>query len=381
MNISTGEIRSTNKKGDFTRPRQTAFYRDFRFRRYDSGLTIIEGSLHKYWNNGEHNYNDFSLKDVKIVLSEFLDVFKISPGDANITQLEIGLNIQIEYPIDQVLQNLFFHRKEPFQWTSTKTEGNYYQAVHQLYRIKIYDKTLHYKKHYSIDQELLRVEINFQGVQLRRLFQLRTLSDLMRIPFVEFSDFLQMEVGSILFFDFTIDHSSSLIHKYSNRNEWKKYIDRNQSSTYEKHKRKLKEFIANHSENVLHHIVETIDKKSNELTLGGKSINDICIDVITVPQDQKTSKTQHHKKGEKTCLVTGFGISMQRSDSRFLSHRGLEFYRTFNYKVFQSLENRFLTSKCIKSSDKEKIKEIAHNIRNKYHNNRAKNNPLQLSLF
>jgi hypothetical protein len=131
----------------------------------------------------------------------------------------------------------------------------------------------------------------------------------------------------------------------------------------------------------MNHIVEMIDIKSNELTFGGTSINDLCIDVITVPYDQYPNKTQHYKKEDKTCLVTGLGISMQRSDSRFLSHRGLEFYRTFNYKVFQSLEDRFLTSKWIKSSDKEKIKEIAHNIRNKYHNNRTKSNQFQLSLF
>ena len=381
VNPTTSEIRTKNKKGQKITPCQTAWYKDIRFRVFDTGLVVIEGSLHKYWNNGEHNFNDFDLKSVKIVLIEFLKTFKINPGDAIITQLEIGLNIQIDYPIDQVLENVFFHRKTPFKWTYTKTEGNYYQVEHQLYRIKIYDKSLQYKKHFLIDQELLRVEINFQGVQLRNSFGVSTISDLMSIPFSDFSETIKKEIASILFFDFTINHSSQLIYKYANRNEWKKYIDRNQSSSFEKHKRKLKWFILNHSENVLNHIVETIDEKSNELTFGGMSINDICIDINTVPLDQYQNIPEHPKKEDRTCIVTGFGISMQRRNSKFLSIAGLRFYKTFNYKVFQSLEQRFLTHKWDHSSEEERIKELYHNIRNKYNNNKHKINPNQLNLF
>src|SRR5690554_2878116 len=32
-------------------------YRNMKFRLYQSGRMTIEGSLHKYWNNGEHNHN------------------------------------------------------------------------------------------------------------------------------------------------------------------------------------------------------------------------------------------------------------------------------------------------------------------------------------
>jgi len=57
------------------------------------------------------------------------------------------------------------------------------------------------------------------------------------------------------------------------------------------------------------------------------------------------------------------------------------FYRTFNYKVYQALEARFLSKKWRFSSDKEKIKEIAHNIRNHYFNRLRRLNPDQLKLF
>ena len=79
--------------------------------------------------------------------------------------------------------------------------------------------------------------------------------------------------------------------------------------------------------------------------------------------------------------IDGFGISMQRSGSKYLSEVGLRFYRTFNYKVFQSLEHRFLTHKWDHSREEKRIKEIYHNIRNKYNNNKHKFNPDQLVLF
>ena len=43
---STGEIRSKNRKGNPTTPRQIAYHKDFQFKIFDTGLTVIEGSLH-----------------------------------------------------------------------------------------------------------------------------------------------------------------------------------------------------------------------------------------------------------------------------------------------------------------------------------------------
>jgi len=79
--------------------------------------------------------------------------------------------------------------------------------------------------------------------------------------------------------------------------------------------------------------------------------------------------------------IDGFGISMQRSDSKYLSEVGLRFYKTFNYKVYQALEARFLSKKWRFSSDEIKIREIAHGIRNKFHNNKKSMNPYQMELF
>ena len=72
---------------------------------------------------------------------------------------------------------------------------------------------------------------------------------------------------------------------------------------------------------------------------------------------------------------------MQRGDSRLLSHTGLRYYRDYDFKQYEQLEMRFLTGTWIKENDGIRIREIAHNIRNKYNNNKHKLNHLQLSLL
>ena len=60
LNTTTGELSI----------KSNAFYRGLEFKIYDitektpyKRLTI-EGSLHKYWNNGAHNFNDFNISAI-----------------------------------------------------------------------------------------------------------------------------------------------------------------------------------------------------------------------------------------------------------------------------------------------------------------------------
>jgi hypothetical protein len=61
INLSTGEIKTTNRTGQTITPFKHAFYNGLEFKIYDTGLITLSGSLHKYWNQGAHNYNDFDL--------------------------------------------------------------------------------------------------------------------------------------------------------------------------------------------------------------------------------------------------------------------------------------------------------------------------------
>ncbi len=286
INPVTGEIRSKNVRGKTVVPCRMAYDRNMRFRVFDNGRVIIDGSLHKYWNDGMHNCNDFSIEAVKEVLQQLLVEYSIAPQDVMINQLEIGLNISVTYPIGDILQCMFFHRKAPFLWCDTHTEGNYFQARHEQYRLKVYDKGLQEPDYFKAGTNMLRYEVNYLGSKLRRDFGLFTVQDLQTIPFVKFIDAIRNELELILFYDFTIDHYSRSLLNYNNRNYWQKLIDEKRTSAYNKHKKKLNEHIRCNSENVLCQISRLLEKKAIQLTSGGVSINDICIDLTSTPQEQ-----------------------------------------------------------------------------------------------
>ena len=74
-------------------------------------------------------------------------------------------------------------------------------------------------------------------------------------------------------------------------------------------------------------------------------------------------------KNRRFCMITGLNISMQKGNSFLLSHTGLKYYFKTDKKVFLEVKRKYLSRKWLEANQKIHIKEIAHNIRNKYNNN------------
>jgi len=72
---------------------------------------------------------------------------------------------------------------------------------------------------------------------------------------------------------------------------------------------------------------------------------------------------------QRRCLVTGLDISMQKASSRFLGKNGIKFIYSNQPEVFIQLRKR-LSSKWDDAPSEKQIEEIAHSIRNEYHNQR-----------
>ena len=145
INLSTGEIKTTNKIGDKITPYKNAFYNGLEFRIYDTGTITLAGSLHKYWNNGAHNYNDFNLDALNSILKDLNTKFGIVPENCILKCLEIGINVVPPMPTNEILNYCFLHKTLPFEYKHNSDEGRYKQVQHSQYIIKIYNKALHYK--------------------------------------------------------------------------------------------------------------------------------------------------------------------------------------------------------------------------------------------
>ena len=156
INLSTGELRTTNKNGNKVTPSKKASFRGLEFIIYETGLITLSGSLHKYYNNGVHNYNDFNSKAFSGILRDLKTKFKIELDQCVLKSLEIGINTTPPIPTNNILENCLLHKTTAFEWQKNSDEGKYKQAQHSQYIVKIYNKALHYtSKGFDIRTEIM----------------------------------------------------------------------------------------------------------------------------------------------------------------------------------------------------------------------------------
>lgn len=361
INLSTGEIKTTNRSGQSTTPYKNAFYNGLEFRVYNTGTITLAGSLHKYWNAGAHNYNDFSFSSFSDVLNDLKTKFDIEPEDAVIKCLEIGVNIVPPIPTNEILDYCFLHKTQPFEYQKNSYEGRYKQVQHSQYIVKLYNKALQYKSKFNINTEIMRFEIKYTKMEKLNKVGIYTLKDLYNYGLINFKTELLTEFNNILYYDSTIISESKRLLNYSNPLYWTELVAKPNKSNYYKHKGLLRSLTNAQSDKVQERIIEIMSKKIDLLNNRGVRIDPLIIMSIHAPHTINT-----------LCPVTKINISMQRNDSTLLSHSGLRYYYKNDKKVFEQIKRRFLSKRWHKSDFETQIKEIAHNIRNTQNNRKLK---------
>ena len=318
INLSTGEIKTVNKHGHTITPYKNAFYKSLEFRIYDTGLIRISGSLHKYFNSGAHNYNDFTYNDFLKVLKDLQSKFYIEPQQCILRCLEIGINLIPPIKSNRLIDLCFLHKTKPFEYQKNSDEGKYKQVEHAQYIIKLYNKALHYiAKGFDINDEILRFEIKYTKMQKLKKLGFYTLADISEKGFELFKKELLREWQNVLFYDDTIKSNSIRIINYRNPLYWCELLQKPSKTNFYKHKNILKELTLNHSENIQDQIREIMSKKIDRINSGGASFYPLTIRSIHTPP---------YNLKDKLCLVTDINISMQKSNSNLLSHTGLKYY-------------------------------------------------------
>ena len=156
---------------------KTAKFKGMEFMVYDSGRVNIRGSLHKYSNEGRHNYNDFYYNQLLKVVDDLQAKFKINPLEARLENVEFGVNINPSFNPTSFYENVIAYKNLSFNsmnnFADKKQIGiNLYR---QQYGVKIYDKG----KQYQQKQNILRIEKKCLKMQLLKRYGIVTLSDLL----------------------------------------------------------------------------------------------------------------------------------------------------------------------------------------------------------
>lgn len=143
---------------------------------------VIQGSLHKYFNKGVHNSNDFHLSELSKVISGLYNDFHISK-DSQIRNLEFGVNIEIPITAKELLKKVVSNPKKKlldFHLRGFKI-GKIYST--DQYELKIYDKAAHDKadkeqRPGKSQRNILRIEIKVKEMKFFEPYNIKQISDL-----------------------------------------------------------------------------------------------------------------------------------------------------------------------------------------------------------
>jgi hypothetical protein len=146
-----------------------ANYKGLRFKIYPSGRVEIDGSLHKYYNSGEHNFNDYSYTSLLSTLVSLKNEFGDMILSGRIENIEYGLNIKPTFKADDFLKRIIVYLKrgarlkQPITKEDSKGYSKGVKFILDQYQIKIYNKG----KQYNQGENLLRCE--FKTVKMKSI--------------------------------------------------------------------------------------------------------------------------------------------------------------------------------------------------------------------
>lgn len=388
INLQTGQIRTVNRNGKKTTPYKNAFYKGLEFRIYDTGTITIQGSLHKYWNAGAHNYNDFDFKAFLSVLTDFQTKFNIDSNNCILKCLEVGININPIIETNEIIESCLLHKTKPFEYQKNSFEGKYKQVVHSQYIVKLYNKALQYSSRgFNISKNIMRFEIKYTKMEKLKKLGIKTLKDISKTKIQAFKKELLNEWQNVLFFDNTTQIDSlcknsqkEALLKYSNPIFWTGLVENNQNENFKYHKKQMQKLILSNSKNIKEATAEIMSKKIDFLI--GTTTQ---IDSLIIGSKKVVCDLENEFQKDSVCMVTGINISMQKKGSLLLSHTGLKYYYKNDKKVFEQIKRRYLSNRWHNSDFEKQIKEIAHNIRNTNSNQKVKQIKLyptnQLNMF
>lgn len=223
----------------------------------------FEGSLHKFWNNGKHNYNDFGIKELLEVLEILKTKFGITPKNCYINQIEIGINLNVDFNVYDFLTCCIMHKTNRLKWHKTNSKGHYLLAEYQRYIFKLYDKATQYKNQkYKIENEILRIEIKYRNMEdLRTKYKIFTFEDLLVFGLENFIPLLIEKWQEVVFYENEIFENTKYKHKYNNVNFWEELKPEN----FKYHRKEMYKKIKKHGKNTKDYITKAIQEKSIEL--------------------------------------------------------------------------------------------------------------------
>ena len=318
----------------------------------------LHGSLHKYFNSGAHNYNDYTLPHLLDTISKLWQRYGIDPTINILNNLEFGVNIISPMPLAKIFKNIVHYKgKIPREFNIDGSKG--IEFVLSRYIIKIYAKGLQYHQ----NERLIRFEIKVLKMQFFKDYQIKinTLSDLLNFSqYDAFKTILTKVWDEILFTDYSINTANLngkkqlLFALGNNRNYWKNllpvsqnYDDNRKNPEYKKQRKKyykklskFKSLLKKYSSSAIQtEISKLIAEKWEQLSYADSRTKDSIAEFLNQFIEKKGDKLtacQNIKQGQintlnivlncppiniRRCMVCGIDISHKRFNAKYCSKK------------------------------------------------------------
>ena len=222
-NESTGEPEKILANGKKASYRSTAWIKNIKLDLFPKGYIELDGSLHKYYNDGKHNYNQFGIKEAEIALKQLIEVTRLQLPYYKVRSVEVGVNLMPQITSDDIINNALMYKRRPFEAKYCTDEGNYRQATLSEYLVKLYNKRLHYEiQGYDIGHEIIRFELKINKMRMLAKYRVFTLEDLMNNIEDIAKDMLPKAWMEVILYDPTMNkQTEEQTIKYANVNFWR----------------------------------------------------------------------------------------------------------------------------------------------------------------
>ncbi|MCQ6957731.1 hypothetical protein NPE20_07175 [Mucilaginibacter sp. JC4] len=155
-------------------------------------LVIIDGSLHRFFNDGGDNANDFKLSALIKTALEFCKQFEIPPNIVKLQSPEFGLNIDLGFKPDEEFFDKFIVLQSDGGSVRPSTIDSKDKNGYKLGRYFTISDQYHFKIYHKVGN-ILRVEVRILKTQ-----KLRMLHGLKNYNPTTFLEFLNPEVIQII---------------------------------------------------------------------------------------------------------------------------------------------------------------------------------------
>ena len=238
INGSTGNHEKILANGKKVSYRSTGWIKNIKLELFPKGYIELAGSLHKYYNDGKHNYNQFGRKEAETALKRLIEASGVYLPYFKVESVEVGVNLMPPIPSDDIINNALMYKRKPFEAKYCTDEGNYRQATLSEYWVKFYNKRLHYEiQGYDIGHEILRFELKINKMRMLSKYKVFTLEDLMNNIEDIARDLLPKAWEEVLLYDPTMNKKTKeKTIKYANVNFWRGIA---KERSYNYHHRKL----------------------------------------------------------------------------------------------------------------------------------------------